>query len=72
MSITNGIVSSKNYDTRDNLNFEIVHFLFLAGLGCHLFQGSGNVVVDSLCNVPPNVSRSSVFWFWFLFCYAIK
>ena len=29
LSITNGIVSSKSYDKRDNLNFEIVNFPFL-------------------------------------------
>ena len=31
MSITNGIVSSKIYDKRDDFNFEIVHFPFLDG-----------------------------------------
>ena len=31
MSITNGIVSSKIYDKRDVLNFEIVNFPFLDG-----------------------------------------
>ena len=31
MSITNGIVSSKIYDKRDNFNFEIVTFPFLDG-----------------------------------------
>ena len=31
MSITNGIVSSKNYDKRDDFNFEIVNFPFLDG-----------------------------------------
>ena len=31
LSITNGIVSSKFYDKRDDFNFEIVHFPFLAG-----------------------------------------
>ena len=31
MSITNGIVSSKIYDKRDGLNFEIVNFPFLDG-----------------------------------------
>ena len=29
MSITNGIVSSKIYDKRDDFNFEIVYFPFL-------------------------------------------
>ena len=29
--ITNGIVSSKIYDTRDDFNFEIVNFPFLDG-----------------------------------------
>ena len=29
LSITNGIVSSKNYDKRDVFNFEIVNFPFL-------------------------------------------
>ena len=29
LSITNGIVSSKNYDKRDDFNFEIVNFPFL-------------------------------------------
>ena len=29
LSITNGIVSSKIYDKRDDFNFEIVNFLFL-------------------------------------------
>ena len=31
MSITNGIVSSKIYDKRDDFNFEIVDFPFLDG-----------------------------------------
>ena len=31
MSITNGIVYSKNYDKRDDSNFEIVNFPFLDG-----------------------------------------
>ena len=31
LSITNGIVSSKNYDKRDDFNFEIVNFPFLDG-----------------------------------------
>ena len=31
LSITNGIVSSKLYDKRDDFNFEIVNFPFLAG-----------------------------------------
>ena len=31
LSITNGIVSSKIYDKRDDLNFEIVNFPFLHG-----------------------------------------
>ena len=31
MSITNGIVSSKIYDKRDDFNFEIVNFPFLVG-----------------------------------------
>ena len=31
LSITNGIVSSKIYDKRDNFNFEIVNFQFLDG-----------------------------------------
>ena len=31
MSITNGIVSSKTYDKRDDFNFEIVNFPFLDG-----------------------------------------
>ena len=31
MSITNGIVSSKIYDKRDEFNFEIVNFSFLDG-----------------------------------------
>ena len=31
MSITNGVVSSKFYDKRDDFNFEIVHFPFLDG-----------------------------------------
>ena len=30
-SITNGIVSSKIYDKRDDFNFEIANFLFLDG-----------------------------------------
>ena len=29
LSITNGIVSSKTYDNRDDFNVEIVNFLFL-------------------------------------------
>ena len=29
LSITNGIVSSKIYDKRDDINFEIVYFPFL-------------------------------------------
>ena len=39
-SITNGIVSSKLYDKRDDLNFEIVNFPFLD-------PGSG-VVLDCI------------------------
>ena len=31
LSITNGIVSSKIHDKRDDFNFEIVHFPFLDG-----------------------------------------
>ena len=31
LSITNGIVSSKMYDKRDDFNFEIVNFPFLDG-----------------------------------------
>ena len=31
LSITNGIVSSKNYDKRDDFNFEIVNFPFPDG-----------------------------------------
>ena len=31
MSITNGILSSKFYDKRDDFNFEIVNFPFLDG-----------------------------------------
>ena len=31
LSITNGIVSSKIYDKRDDFNFEIVNFQFLGG-----------------------------------------
>ena len=31
LSIKNGIVSSKNYDKRDDFNFEIVNFPFLDG-----------------------------------------
>ena len=31
LSITNGIVSSKIYDKRDDFNFEIVNFPFLDG-----------------------------------------
>ena len=33
LSITNGIVSSKIYDERDDFNFEIVNFPFLDGDG---------------------------------------
>ena len=32
LSITNGIVSAKIYDKRDDFNFEIVNFPFLDGL----------------------------------------
>ena len=45
MSITNGIVSSKIYDKRDDFNFEIVIFPFLNGdvprspsYGVYIFQ----------------------------------
>ena len=31
LSITNGIVSSKNYDKQDDFNFQIVNFPFLDG-----------------------------------------
>ena len=31
LSITNGIVSSKTYDKRDDFNFEIINFPFLDG-----------------------------------------
>ena len=33
LSVTNGIVSSKIYDKRDDFNFEIVNFPFLDGEG---------------------------------------
>ena len=32
LSVTNGIVSSKNYDKRDDFNFEIVNFPFFDGV----------------------------------------
>ena len=32
LSITNGIVSSKIYDKRDEFNFEIINFPFLDGV----------------------------------------
>ena len=45
LSITNGIVSSKIYDKRDDFNFEIVNFPFLDGdvprslsYGVYIFQ----------------------------------
>ena len=31
LSISNGFVSSKNYDKRDDFDFDIVNFLFLDG-----------------------------------------
>ena len=31
LSVTNGIVSTKSYDTRDDFNFKIVYFSFLDG-----------------------------------------
>ena len=31
LSITNGLISLKNYDQRDDFNFEIVNFPFLDG-----------------------------------------
>ena len=37
LSITNGIVSSKIYDKRDDLHFEIVNFPFLDGDVSHSF-----------------------------------
>ena len=40
MSITNGIVSSKIYDKRDDFNFEIVNFPFHDG---KLIPGSSDV-----------------------------
>ena len=36
LSITNDIVSSKNYDKRDDFNFELVNFLFRVGDGTSL------------------------------------
>ena len=40
LSITNGIVSSKIYDKRDDFNFEIVNFPFLDGdVPCSPFYG---------------------------------
>ena len=45
LTMTNGIVSSKIYDKRDDLNFEIVNFPFLVGdvprspaYGVYIFQ----------------------------------
>ena len=35
LSVTNGIVSSKIYDKRDDFNFEIVNFPFLDGVVPH-------------------------------------
>ena len=40
LSITNGIVSSKMYDKRDDFNFEIVNFPLLDGdIPCSHFYG---------------------------------
>ena len=40
LSITNGIVSSKIYDKRDDFNFQIVNFRFLDG-DCPRFPSYG-------------------------------
>ena len=39
LSATNGIVSSKIYDKRDDFNFEIVHFPFLGDVPYSLSYG---------------------------------
>ena len=50
LSITNGIVSSKIYDKRDDFNFELVNFPFLDGdvprppsYGVYIFHLCSNV-----------------------------
>ena len=37
LSITNGIVSSKNYDKQDDFNFEIINFPFLSHFLMEMF-----------------------------------
>ena len=38
LSISNGFVSSKIYDKRDDFDFDIVNFPFLDGDGVYIFQ----------------------------------
>ena len=56
LSITNGIVSSKIYDKRDDFNFEIVNFPFLDG-----------GVPGSPFSLPPTISTRTPDG---IFCYA--
>ena len=58
LSITNGIVSSKIYDKRDDFNFEIVNFPFLDGdvpcspsYGVFILTHTSNAKCFSLINI---------------------
>ena len=56
LSITNGIVSSKIYDNRDDFNFEIVNFPFLDGnVPCSPSYGVYISQLNRLARVCSNV-----------------
>ena len=68
MSITNGIVSSKIYDKRDDFNFEIIHFLFLDGY----VPRSTSYGVYILILVVRSKRLSGVVWGWiWLWCLVV-
>ena len=48
LSITNGIISSKIYDKRDDFNFEIVNFPFLEG-DVRRFPSYGVYISQLIC-----------------------
>ena len=47
LSITNGIVSSKIYNKRDDYNFEIVNFPFLDGDNPRIFEPKNREVIEN-------------------------
>ena len=60
LSITNGIVSSKIYDTRDDFKFEIVNFPFLDG-DIPRSPSYGVYISQLICfaSVNPNVDETN-------------